>query len=70
MFKIVYLCNLNNFNNRQKYELSKSSYKRDTEVRNHCYINIALLHYLITDNAEYRNNPRPFPDKTIRSKQD
>lgn len=41
-----YVCN-----DWPKFECKKSSYKRDTEVRNHCYVNVnkARVSYLFTN---------------------
>lgn len=35
-----------------KFECQKSNHKRDTEVRNHCYVNNARVLYLFTNNVK------------------
>lgn len=39
----------------QKFECYNSSFKRETEIRLHCYVNIARVLYLLTNNVKKEN---------------
>lgn len=39
----------------QKFECYNSSFKRETEIRLHCYVNIARVIYLLTNNVKKEN---------------